>query len=305
MCSRNLVAAFVGAALLFGAVGQVRGAEFPDSPIFGEPIPVPGDLPTTQIGSFSLGPDGSFMVYQHGSGKTIHEAEWSGTEWTTTGNPTIGSGAWSWESTPSLHSASDGQLWLYYAAGGGGAYSEIYRSKRREDGTWETGGPIPGEVNSTIDGPSAPMFDGENLYFRVGHGDSRCDIWVSPYDSDLDTFGIPQLLPATINDASYNSGPQMIGDTLLFSSDRDGTHDIWSATLDGSGNWEAPLKLAIDGGHNDYSQWYSSTRKTLYFARGGQGAYQSQVVPEPSAFVLLGMGAFGLLVYGWRRRKRR
>ncbi len=284
-------------------VGQVRGVVFPDPPLFGEPIRVPGDLlPTEQIGGYSLNPDGSFMVYQHGSGFTIHEAEWDGIEWITLGNPTIGSDDWTWESTPSLYSATDGQLWLYYTAGHGSSPSEIYRSRRLEDGTWDTGEKILGAVNSTLDNPSAPMFDGENLYFRVGLSDSVCDLWVSPYDSGLKTFGIPQLLPATINDGSYNNRPQMIGDTLLFSSDRDGTHDIWTSTLDGLGDWEAPLKLAIGGGHDDEGPWYSAARETLYFTRDGL-AYQSQVVPEPSTIILLLTGAVGFLACVWRRKR--
>jgi hypothetical protein len=33
-------------------------------------------------------------------------------------------------------------------------------------------------------------------------------------------------------------------------------------------------------------------------------ALQAQVVPEPSSIVMLGMGAVGIMGYGWRKRKQ-
>ena len=49
------------------------------------------------------------------------------------------------------------------------------------------------------------------------------------------------------------------------------------------------------------SMWNDSRN---YESSGRPIAYVLESVPEPSALALLAMGAFGLLVYAWRRRRR-
>jgi len=222
----------------------------------------------------SLSPDGEFMVFSRGSVKMIHTAEWDGAieEWTNITNLSIGSGGFSWEGGPSLY--HDGTaLWIYYAPSNGGPADEIWRTKRRPDGTWQPGEPVPGCTNTEIDHPGDPMFDGQKLYFRSWISVSRNDLFVAEYDSENDLFQFCSSAPLSeINDGSYNCHAQALdgGNTLLFTSDRATSEDIWCSTLEGV-TWTSPEPLPgpINTNATETTAWCSAARSTLYFSRDG------------------------------------
>ena len=54
-------------------------------------------------------------------------------------------------------------------------------------------------------------------------------------------------------------------------------------------------------GQDGNGELYALVTNTPANGTGGI-VYQITAVPEPSTFVLLGLGALGLLGYGWRRR---
>jgi hypothetical protein len=50
-------------------------------------------------------------------------------------------------------------------------------------------------------------------------------------------------------------------------------------------------------------KWFDGTSWATSINTNDSGA-TIRAVPEPSTFILLGMGAVGLLAFAWRRRKR-
>jgi hypothetical protein len=74
----------------------------------------------------------------------------------------------------------------------------------------------------------------------------------------------------------------------------DSFFDIFlEVSTDGGGNWLPITAVSHDGGNT----WIPD-------GPNSPAVMRVEGVPEPSTFVLLGMGAVGLLAYAWRRRKR-
>ena len=298
-----VVVVLVGVGGINGGLSHALGSVFPDPGLFGEPVPIPG-IP--EAASISVNPAGDLMVFQNDPVHHIYTAQWSGSEWTNKQKQDLGGG--SWQSHPCL--SPDGE-WIFYATSNGSpAQSKLYRSKSQSGGTWAPGEPLPEpDGQSAFDAyVSCPMFNGEKLYFRLYVSGDRADLYESVYDKDSDTFGPPEPLPPPINDGGNNQEPFVIcGKTLLFSSNRSGMTEIWMATRnDSTEDWSVPFRppWPIDApGTAELWPRYSSARSTLYFSRYG-AAYESHVIPEPSTFIICSMGALGLLVYAWRRRRR-
>ncbi len=244
---------------------------FPDPGLFGDPMPA-RDLPAT----ISVTVAGDYMVYSRGAPHRIYCAAWNETRnaWTTAEQLSLGSGGGGWECHPSL--SPDGK-WLFYVASdgdplGGPGPDQIFRSVRQPDGSWAPGEPLRGEVHS-VGHLGAPAFADKKLYLARWVSTTRRDLYVSEYDSADDTFAKPQPL-TTINDGSQNDQPWVSSDgrTLLFTSDRAGTDDIWMATWnETTGDWSQPVKpdWPVNTEADEYSAWYSPGRATLYFNRDG------------------------------------
>jgi hypothetical protein len=69
-------------------------------------------------------------------------------------------------------------------------------------------------------------------------------------------------------------------------------------------NWESNPKEPNGGVTENYLSIRSNGRWNDYSGTNNCYLIEFEPVPEPSTFVLLGIGVVGLLTYAWRRRKR-
>ena len=170
---------------------------------------------------------GSFGPNRQGKGSCdLFITKRIGNAWTDPVNLPGGVNTATWESQPSL--SADGQtLYFVRRVGGPGTNnSDIFVSKRQDDGIWGKAIPLPGNINTPGMETSVLIHpDGQTLYFTSdGHpGLGGTDIFMSRKDP-LGNWGDPKNLGYPIN-TENNENSLLVdpnGDIAFFASDRPG-----------------------------------------------------------------------------------
>jgi outer membrane protein OmpA-like peptidoglycan-associated protein len=137
----------------------------------------------------------------------------------------------------------------------------------------------------------------------VGTVDIRCQLYLRHKIGE--NWSAPEKLPTFINDLDATTTQPNLAFgiengklTLLFASDRAGGRgkmDIWSATQNSNGQWDAPINLAaLNTEGNDITPFYEANSQTIFYSTdgkrslGGYDIYKSQrnaLVGGPSADV--------------------
>jgi len=127
--------------------------------------------------------------------------------------------------------------------------------------------------SKTFDGACTFNYEGNAFYFtRCESEDDGCMI----YESSL-TNGIwtrPEPLPRSINQPGSNArDPYLNGDTLIFSSDRNGGtggYDIWLSTRDND-TWTEPVNIGnpVNTVFDERSPYFHAQDQILYFSSNG------------------------------------
>ena len=156
-------------------------------------------------------------------------------------------------------------------------------SKKRADGTFGKGEPLPSPFNrSNHEGSPTINLNNDMLIFSrmttasVGGGSyPNYDLYCSYYiDGEWTT---PEKLGGGINrDDSWESQPSLSsdGEVLFFASDRPGGFggsDIWYSRKNAEGEWQKPVNLGktINTAGNERSPFLHTDSKTLYFSSAG------------------------------------
>lgn len=153
----------------------------------------------------------------------------------------------------------------------------------------------PANQDRITDAVHLTRADSKGLFNIVAEPDYDDNSFASPADTEWAFLGLngnPED-PAEFSAANYAN--------LTF--------DYWFDALEAWPGNELPdghlgvLHLLSDNIYIDIE--FTSWTKGLDGQTQGGGFSYTRAVPEPSAFVLLGMGALGLLACAWRRRRRR
>lgn len=189
-----------------------------------------------------------------------------------------------------------------------GAWQEDFFISQDLDGYWNTGEPMPMNINTPFN-EGAPTFapDGKTLIFvgcaidRVGYGNGRrgygsCDLFITKRMGN--EWMDPINLPGNVNSKNWETQPSLSSDgkTLFFirglvrgtggRNQRNG--DIYMSKLQEDGSWGTPEKLPdnINTPYSESSCLIHPDGKTLYFSSnghlgmGGYDLYMTQMLPD-------------------------
>ena len=315
----------IGVVLVFG-VSVARGQTISPE-LFTAPVPVPMDPPWEYHGTYdpakpTVTADGQWLSFKQYLPFKVYTAEWTWIEF---------EGQWQWGFGNVIEFPEQAQTWcggshiyvdpdthqrkwLFYE-GSEGADADIYRSSWLGD-HWGEAVPIPA-VNDPFEHADQPYFDESRsrLYFHAHADPDHNNIYYSHYDPDTDTFGTPQPIDPIdddqgVNVAGYTDVTPSVspdGQTLFWDSNRpggEGGFDIWMSNWE-SDSWGVPVNLGptINTAGDDHHPTFNGARYSLYFMNSDYMLVESKLIPEPSTFVMLSMGAVALAVGWWRRRK--
>lgn len=109
------------------------------------------------------------------------------------------------------------------------------------------------------------------IFTSFRDGATNEELYVATRPSTDVGFGTARRL-TEITTATTDSDPMEPDDhTLYFSTDRDGTLDIWTATRTGE-TYESPAKVdAVNGGASDRDPWVSRDQRTMVFTSDRDG----------------------------------
>jgi len=265
--------------LVVSMVCTVKGALWP----YGTATPVPG-LEGLDMLASDITEGGQRMLLTIWSGSArLHETTWDpiGETWTTPQDM----GFDNWDGYASL---SPDQQAMYYDNHG-----TIYV---------DLNGDPADDVATTLPGgiPHGISLSEKYAFFAQT---TNKDIYSADYDPQTPAdFANPQkVIEISTQWTEYT--PYITDDNLnlLFASDRPGGYgglDIWEASWDGE-HWSDIINLGVgvNTPHDEYLPFYSVDTAMLYFSRATTGPLepsvlmQTEVIPEPSTFLLLGLGA--------------
>jgi outer membrane protein OmpA-like peptidoglycan-associated protein/tetratricopeptide (TPR) repeat protein len=154
-------------------------------------------------------------------------------------------------------------------------------SHRKEDGTFETGTPMPAPFNMGLnEGGPAITIDNNHLFFTIckpsADGGSSCQLYTSDFAGGQ--WGDIHNMGQQVNDPSaWNSQPSVSSDgqTLYFSSNRPGglgKCDLYKTIKDeATGDWGPAVNLGpgINTAGNEKSPFIHTDSHTLYFSSDG------------------------------------
>ena len=155
---------------------------------------------------------------------------------------------------------TNGAAVLYFSSNraGGLGESDIYQSTRNANGTFNAPTNVAALNSSSLDRSSSVRRDGLEIFFESDRDGGR-DIWVSSRASLAAPWNPPVNLAAVNSDVSDQS-PSLSADgaVLYFSSGRDGSPDIYTATrisvnrtptvdFDGDGRTDISIFRPSDG----------------------------------------------------------
>jgi len=145
-----------------------------------------------------------------------------------------------------------------------------------ENGVWQKGIPLPGNVNTNEnEGAHCVSADGRFLFFTScgrPNGYGSCDIYVSVKVNGKWSDAVN--LGNRVNSTSWDAHPAISpdGSTLIFSSNRPGgkgNKDLWSIKFV-KGKWEKPRNLSeLNTKGNEVTPFLHLDGKTLYFSSDG------------------------------------
>lgn len=181
----------------------------------------------------------------------------------------------------------DAKTLYFYSKRSNRGYTEIFKSERKKDGTWD----FPEEVsvlNSAFDDQSPFISrDGKTLLLSSNRdgaievmlpdgkvGISR-DLYVSNWDGKV--WSTPVALPSPINTEEIEENPHLLGDTLLFTRYPFGKPNLAKVFYSqfNNGQWSnpKPLPSPINDSHATIAAAFNDDGKILFFASNRPGGY--------------------------------
>ena len=196
--------------------------------------------------------------------------------------------------TPDHHEAPseltpDGKT-LFYTRSARDFSAAAVRSAVWKDGAWHDQGPLPFSTTAYDSGASLPP-DGGRLYFTskrpaAGFPD-EWNIWLAERTAG-GGWGAPRPLEAPVNSDKFDCCLiARAGTAVYFSSERDGTWDIFrSAVADGRFSTPEKLPAGINSPHGEWPSYVDPRERFLIFSsirpdgEGGDDIYISFHRPE-------------------------
>lgn len=181
----------------------------------------------------------------------------------------------------------DAKTLYFYSKRTNRGYTEIFKSERKKDGTWDFPEEVP-ILNSPFDDQSPFISrDGKTLLLSSNRdgsievmlpdgkvGISR-DLYVSSWNGKV--WSIPSALPTPINTEEIEENPHLLGDTLLFTRYPFGKPNLakvyYSQFKNNQWTVPKPLPAPINDGNATIAAAFNDDGKILFFASNRPGGY--------------------------------
>lgn len=155
------------------------------------------------------------------------------------------------------------------------ADENIYYSQYM-NGQWTEGLPLGSKFNTSgHEGMSTVVRDGKKMFFSACEREGvlgPCDIWQANIEGT--EVGDVQTLIGGVNSEKWDSQAAVScdGNTLYFTSNRNGSYDIWMSKRDLDGNWGEPVNLGenVNTPGDEQSPFITNDGQTLYFSSNGR-----------------------------------
>ncbi len=156
--------------------------------------------------------------------------------------------------------------------------TENFYVSRFEDGRWGSARPLGPPVNTAEnEGAQSLSVSGRELFFTACNRPGvlgRCDLYYAVRHGG--SWSVPVNLGPVVNSTSWDAQPSISADgrSLYFASTRPGSigpSDLWVASKDEEGQWEAPKNLGpvVNTRGRELSPFIHPDDQSLYFASDG------------------------------------